>query len=256
MKVTICQLHDAPDVLKQEWNALVEHVQAEKSALVVLPEMPFYPWMAATDQVEGAIWGEAVQAHDEWETRLSELGAKIIVGSRPAIVAETGTRHNIAFVAHDGEIHYVHTKYYLPNEDGFWEAKWYERGGKHFDAVQYDDVTMGFMICTDLWFTEHARSYGRQGAHFVINPRATEKSTIDKWLLGGRATAIASGAYCLSSNHCGECDGVIFGGTGWVIDPNGNILATTSDEQPFVTIDVDLEQAVAAKATYPRYVLE
>lgn len=26
------------------------------------------------------------------------------------------------------EFRYAHTKYYLPNEEGYWEASWYERG--------------------------------------------------------------------------------------------------------------------------------
>ena len=38
-----------------------------------------------------------------------------------------------------------------------------------------------------------------------------------------------------------------------VIDPDGTVLATTSASTPFVTLDVDLAYAEAAKHSYPRY---
>jgi N-carbamoylputrescine amidase len=47
-----------------------------------------------------------------------------------------------------------------------------------------------------------------------------------------------------------------FGGQGWVVGPNGQVLASTSREQPFVTVEIDLSEARLAKQTYPRYVLE
>ncbi len=47
-----------------------------------------------------------------------------------------------------------------------------------------------------------------------------------------------------------------WGGLGWVIGPDGDVLATTTRDEPFVTVEVDLEAARAAKWTYPRYVSE
>ncbi len=113
------------------------------------------------------------------------------------------------------------------------------------------------MICSDLWFAEHARGYARQGVHILANPRATERSSVDKWIAGGRAIAVMSGAFCLSSNRAGAGQGgVEFGGGGWVIDPNGNLLGLTTDAQPFVTVEIDPALAEAAKKTYPRDVKE
>lgn len=71
-----------------------------------------------------------------------------------------------------------------------------------------------------------------------------------KWLAGGRAAAVVSGCFCLSSNRC---EGSM-GGMGWLLDPDGGILALTSEEEPFITMDIDLTAAEEAKHTYPRYV--
>lgn len=258
MKVTVCELSNQPDTLAHEWDKLVEHVKHEQSDLLLLPEMPFHPWLAWTDKVDPALWQAASDAHDKWLPRLKELAPTVVLGSRPVI--KDGARLNEGFV-HEPTQGYraAHTKYYLPDEEGFWEATWYQRGSGQFDAIEIDSLRtrVGFMICTDLWFTEHARAYGRQGVHLIVTPRATEKATLDKWLVGGRAAAILSGAYCLSSNPVTADESrVVLGGQGWIITPDGEVLVRTSHEQPFVTVEIDLNEAERAKQTYPRYVSE
>jgi N-carbamoylputrescine amidase len=75
---------------------------------------------------------------------------------------------------------------------------------------------------------------------------------------GGRTAAVVSGAFCLSSNRGGvdETD-LAWGGAAWITEPEeGEVLALTTEEEPFATVDIDLNVAKQAKATYPRYVLE
>jgi N-carbamoylputrescine amidase len=69
---------------------------------------------------------------------------------------------------------------------------------------------------------------------------------------------IISGAFCLSSNFCGpNIEGSVFGGTGWVIEPEeDNVLGTTCQDQPFLTVEIELEIARYAKHTFPRDVRE
>jgi N-carbamoylputrescine amidase len=256
MKVTATQLPDEPQALENAFADLAKHVKLEGSQLVLLPEMPFYPWMATTNKVNPAIWQAAVDAHEEWLPRLAALGADFVLGSRP--VLDNGVPHNDAFIwQQDKGTRFAHRKYYLPDEDGFWEATWYRRADEPlFQAAQAGAAKVGFMICSDLWFGEHARGYARQGIHLLANPRGTPRGSVDKWLAGGRALAVMSGAYCVSSNRSGKSQGIEWGGTGWIIDPDGEVLATTSDAQPFVTVEIDLANAEGAKKTYPRDVKE
>jgi N-carbamoylputrescine amidase len=165
-------------------------------------------------------------------------------------------RRNEGFVWDDQGYRSVHDKYYLPEEEGFWEATWYERGALDFSAVETTSFKAGFAICSEIWFTEHARHYARQGIHILACPRATELATRDKWIAGGRVGAVMSGAFCISSNRGGEGSGIQWGGNGWIIDPDGELLGLTSNEDPFVTLDLDLGAAERAKMTYPRYVSE
>lgn len=255
MKVTVCELRTEPSGLAEDWAALVQHVQAHGSQGVLLPEMPFSPWFALTQIFDLSVWQAAVEVHEHWLARLPELGAAVVMSSRP--VNRNGLRFNEGFVWQAARGYgAVHDKYYLPEDEGFWEASWYQRGNGKFTLAEAAGLKFGMVICTELWFLQRARAYGLAGAHIIATPRATGKPTVDKWLAGGRVQAVVSGAYSLSSNHVSDDPNLDLGGQGWVIDPDGQVLALTSRQQPFATVEIDLARAEAAKQTYPRYVLD
>lgn len=260
-RVTVCQLRSDNHALEEDWKRLVTHVRETGSDFVLLPEMPFFPWPFGQEQFESHIWEEALTAHDRWQQRIGELSPATVAGSRP--VTENGHRLNRAFIkdaASESTIRLGRSKYYLPDEEGFWEGSWYQAGDGEFDvdSLPLEEDTqacVGFLICTEMWFMEKARRYGKLGAELLLTPRATERRTVDRWLAGGRAAAVIAGAYSLSSNHYREGNGpASLGGFGWVVGPDGDVLALTTPSKPFVTVTVDLQQARAAKKTYPRYV--
>jgi N-carbamoylputrescine amidase len=219
--------------------------------------MPFSRWLAASPDVDQSVWLSAVSEHCSWRKAVSDLGPAIVIATQP--VVRDGRNHNEGYVwSEDGGYLPGHLKYYLPDEAGFWEAQWYERGPKEFAAIAVDGVRIGFLICTEMWFTEHARAYATQGVQILAAPRATGLASADKWVAGGRAAAIMAGAFCLSSNRGGtDATGFEWGGHGWIIEPEeGDVLAMTTPREPFVTVNIDLEVARKAKSTYPRYVEE
>ncbi len=133
-----------------------------------------------------------------------------------------------------------------------YEAGWYHAADDEPDVRPVAGAKVGVLTCTDLWRMEWARLMGEQGANIIVTPRATGDGSVDKWLAAGRVAAISSGAYSLSSNRVG--DG--FGGGGWVYSPDGDLLAQTDQDNPTVTLELDLELAEQAKATYPRYAIK
>jgi N-carbamoylputrescine amidase len=254
MKVTVCELSNDAEALDLDWQALANHVQDRHSEMVVLPEMPFYPWVASKREVDPAIWDEAVAYHDRWLARLPDLSAPMVVGTRP--VVRLGRRLNEGFIwTSDSGYRRVHTKVYLPDEEGFWEASWYDAGPKDFTVVEVHGVRLGFLICTEMWFHAHARAYAAQEIDVLCVPRATPLSSVDKWIAGGRTAAVVSGAFCLSSNRRSSDNGIAWGGAGWIVEPGeGRLLGVTEMSHPFLTLNLDLSLSRAAKQTYPRYI--
>lgn len=253
MRITVCQLTNIGGILPEEWDELAHHVAEEESELLLLPEMPFSRWLAADFTVVPEQWIEAVEQAREWLDLLPDLAPVAVVGTRPDSLDGTFTNRGFALDA-DGPRD-VHDKHYLPNESGFWERRWYEPAPSSFEPFAIAGATAAMQICTEMWFFEHARALGRRGVDLLLVPRATPHETLDKWLAGGRSAAVTAGAFCASSNLYRAAGGPAdLGGMGWVMDPDGEVLAVTDQAEPFATVEIDLEAARSAKETYPRYV--
>ena len=253
-RITVCQFETRAERLDAAWEALRAHAATERPDLLLLPEMALCPWLAASREPDHEAWAAGERAHRRRIEELGELGVPVVCGTMP--IVDDGRRFNEAFVWTEAEGHRpVHRKTYLPDEVAFWEASWYERGPTTFETADTPAGRIGFLVCTELWFMDRAREYAAAGVDFLLCPRATEIATLDKWIAGGRVAATISGAFCLSSNHADRLPEVTMAGGGWICAAeDGALLGVTTAEAPFLTLDVDVAEARAAKETYPRYV--
>lgn len=256
MKITVCELPDVREGFESVWSELCGHVRSNRSEMVLLPEMTAHPWFAHKPDFEEKVWREALRNHDELLERLAELAPAAVLSSRP--VEEEVKRFNRGFLWTSAEGYApVHDKRYLPNQEGYYEARWFHRGEFGFTPVAVGNVSVGFLICTDVMFGERARGLGKEGSHVIAAPRAT--AAHDRWEIALRMAAVVSGAFVISSNRTGERadgEGFVFGGAGFVVSPEGGVLARTSGEEPFVTVEIDPLEAEAAKEGYPRNIPE
>jgi N-carbamoylputrescine amidase len=250
MKVTVCELPDNREAFSSAWKELVTHVKKQQSELVLLPELSFSSWFARTPQFVAEVWQRAEAQHDGMMKYISQLSPTTVLGTHILIEEEQRLNRGFLWTPTEG-YKGVHDKHYFPNEEDFYECSWFDRNQRDFTLVHVQEVTIGFLICTEVMFNEWARYYGRQGANIIAVPRAS--SAHERWLVAARMAAIASGAFVISSNRVDED---VFAGRGLVIDPDGEVLDATSGKAPFVTVDIDLIESDKAKKTYPRDVSE
>ncbi len=235
MKITVCETSD--DNFWNDWLKIAKN----SGNIVLLPELPAYPWFAKYSKFDRRIWNEALEAHDRLIAKLEEIDFAV-VSTRPV---QTTKRLNQAFLW-DGEYIPIRSKYYMPNEWGFYEKRWFDKGNSKAEVIEWNGIRLGVLICSEVFFQELAREYAKLGVHVIFVPRATQ--AIKRWLTALKMTAIVSGAFVASSNRYGNG----FSGRGWIISPDGDVLASTSQKRKFVSVDVDIEEAERAKSTYPR----
>jgi N-carbamoylputrescine amidase len=251
MRVTVCELPHEPEPLAAAWAALCEHTVRHASELVLLPEFSMVDPVWRDELFDAGRWETAQAVSEAWRHRLAELRVAHVVGTRPVIV--DGRPFNQGFLW--SALHALaplRRKFYLPDEPGNWEARWFDRGDSDFTQYNVDALSFGLNICTELWALETFASYAARGVQVILSPRATAAETTAKWLSVGVVAAVRSGAFSLSSNRVdptGAC-----GGVGWIIDPYGRVLARTNQEAPFATVDIDLSLSAAAQDDYPCYV--
>jgi len=148
VRVTVCQWPDETRAFTQAWEQLAAHVTAHRSELVLLPQMPFSRCLATSRRFDPALWKAAVEAHDAWQSRLHELGAAAVLGTRP--VDFGNERYDTGFVWQGARgYRAAHANAFLSNEEGAWEATWCHHAFPEFTPAQIGAACVGFLICAE-----------------------------------------------------------------------------------------------------------
>jgi N-carbamoylputrescine amidase len=239
---------DGPERL----GARLAEAAARGAELAVLPELPLNPWSPATQVPRDE---DAEPPAGARHRQLSEAArtARIgLVGGAIVRDPETGRRHNTALVfTREGTHVASYRKVHLPEEEGFWETRHYAPGDALPPVLDMFSLRLGLQICSDINRPEGSHLLGAWGAEAIVNPRATEAATFERWRTVFVATAMTSGTYVLSVNRPREEQGVPLGGPSFVVAPTGDVLAESLEVLTLVVLD----RAVVAQAKhrYPGY---
>ena len=230
----------------------LEAARTRGAELAVLPEIPLNPWSPATPTPDpNDAEGESGPRHQMLSGCAGDAGIGVVGG---AIVMDpaTGKRHNTALVFDaGGTLVSAYRKVHLPDEDGFREPCHYEPGTSPPDVVRAFALPFGIQICSDMNRPEGCHLLAAMGAAAILNPRATQASTYERWKLVFRANALTSTAYVLSVARPAPEQGVPLGGASIAIDPNGDVIAEATD--PIVLVELDEQVIAAARRRYPGY---
>lgn len=250
MRVTVCRLqNERDDGFPAEWDRLVKHVRAQGSSIVLLPEMPFFPWFPVARRFDARTWNAAVSAHEQWQTRLSELEPAVALGTRPSNYGDVRYSTGFWWNRNESLVESIHAKSRLCSEKDAWETSWYEAAYPAFEVSIVNGIGIGMLIGAELWIPGQAGRYGEDGARLIAVPRVDHSAggdigAADAWLDGCREAARTSGAYCISSTRVTHAAPT--GSAGWIIAPDGRILATADANEPIVTADVAITLDVAS----------
>src|ERR1043165_1407063 len=88
MKATICELSDDEINFVEDWKQLINHLNENKTDLLLMPEMPFCKWIASEKNVNNESKIQSVEKHEKWIMRMEELNAKQIVYSKPILAGD------------------------------------------------------------------------------------------------------------------------------------------------------------------------
>jgi len=219
--------------------------------LAVLPELPLNPWHPASKDAHD----EDAEDMDGERTRIQgEAAAEAGIGLVGGIIyrAADGTRTSRALVFdRSGGLRATYEKLHLPEEPGFWETSHYRPGSEPPRRIDGLGVPIGVQLCSDTNRPQGTQLLGAQGVVAVINPRASEERTLQRWKAVWRSNAITSCCYVLSVNRPHPEGGVIIGGPSVAYDPNGELLVETTDTLALFTLDAKVVEA--ARRDYPGY---
>ncbi|MDO5769648.1 MAG: NAD+ synthase [Psychrobacter sp.] len=158
---------------------------------------------------------------------LSDIEGIVMIVGYPH-VDHHGT-FNSAAILHNGQQKGFYHKQYLPNYGVFDERRYFDKGRNQV-LFDYKGITIGLLICEDLWEESPISELKQQGADVVISlnasPFETGKQNCRKELLAKRSSD--EKLPILYVNAVGGQDDLVFDGGSMVVQADGSIVHEAS----------------------------
>ena len=228
---------------------LVDAARADGVRLLALPEAALGGYLANLDG--GAEGPPALDPDGPEIRRLSTLAGEMVVCAGYCEAAGDRRYNSVVCVSGDGVLG-RHRKVHQPlGEDASYAA------GDRFAAFDTPVGRLGMMICYDKAFPESARALALDGAEIAVcvsawpgsRTRAAADLAEDRWTrrfdLFDRARALENQLVWLSANQAGTFGDLRFVASAKVVDPGGDVLATTGVAAGMAVAELDVREALA-----------
>lgn len=249
---------------------MVRQAVASGAELIVLQELHTSTYFC---QVESpALFDLAEPIPGPSTDTLGKLAAelKVVIVSSLFERRAAGLYHNTAVVfENDGSIAGKYRKMHIPDDPGFYEKFYFTPGDLGFNPIKTSVGTLGVLVCWDQWYPEAARLMALAGAELLIYPTAIgwdrddakeeQQRQYDAWVTVQRGHAVANGIPVIAVNRVGfeaspqqAATGIQFWGGSFAVGPQGELLATASQEHEAVMhVAIDCARSENVRRIWP-----
>lgn len=230
---------------------LIDEARSDGVGLLVLPEACLGGYL--TDLGGTAELPPALAVDGPEIARLAAAAGDMVVCAGFCEAAADGSVYNSAVCVTGDGVLGVHRKVHQPlREDASYAA------GDTFGAFDTPVGRIGMQICFDKAFPEAARAQALDGARIVCSLSAWPISAtnrhpdpaLDRWTrrmdLFDRARALDNQIVWIAANQFGTFGSMRFAASAKIVDPGGEILAWTGQNQGTAVAELDVDVAVDA----------
>jgi predicted amidohydrolase len=229
---------------------IIAGARAQGVRLLALPEAALGGYLAHLDG--GADEPPALLVDGPEIARLAALAGDMVICAGYC-EADGERRYNSVVCVHDGRVLGNHRKVHQPlRENASYDS------GDSFAAFDTPVGRLGLLICYDKAFPESARALALDGAEIIVVVSAWPGSRTnapadladDRWTrrfdLFDRARALENQVVWVSANQSGTFGSMRFVCSAKIVDPGGDVLATTGIAAGMAVAEVDVAAVVAA----------
>jgi predicted amidohydrolase len=230
---------------------LIREARMAGARLLALPEACLGGYLAHLDGSTPDDGPPALDPDGPEIRRLARMAGDVVVCAGYCEAAADGKRYNAAVCVTGDGVLGRHRKVHQPlREDASYAA------GDRFAAFDTPAGRLGMMICYDKAFPEAARTLALDGAEVVVcmsawpGARTNPSPDLaqDRWTrrfdLFDRARALENQVVWVSANQSGTFGRLRFVASAKVIDPGGDVLATTGTAAGLAVAELDVPAAL------------
>lgn len=234
---------------------LLDDARAEGADLVCFPEAALGGYLSSlghhgdSRRSPEASLPPALRLDGPEIARVQELAGETVVAIGICELAEDGqTRYNTAVCLDGKTIYGSYRKVHQPLGEGMSYA-----AGEQYRAFDTPVGRIGLQICYDKAFPEAARCLALDGAEIILSLSAwpaartarAENLQDDRWTyrfnLFDTARALDNQVFWIASNQSGTFGSLNYVGNAKVVDPGGNVLASTLLGSGLAITEIDVE---------------
>ncbi|ANF97398.1 carbon-nitrogen family hydrolase [Paenibacillus bovis] len=228
----------------EEWITRAMEAQPRPD-VIVLPEM----WNTgyALDRLDGLAEPEN-GPYTFWMSETARHYKITLVGGSISEQRQSGFYNTLYVFGPDGERTARYDKIHLfklMNEEKFMQP------GEETALFPLGDITAAASICYDIRFPELARTLALAGAKVWFVPAEWPHPRLNHWRTLLTARAIENQMYVIACNRVGRDEKSHFFGHSMVIDPWGEIVAESNDEEGILTATIDLDLSEEVRGRIP-----
>ncbi len=246
---------------------LIEQAEREQVEILCFPELGITGYSCADLFLQQQLLADAEVALNDILLKTYALGVIVIAGMPLRV---HNRLYNVAVVFQSGKVLGIVPKSYLPNNNEFYEKRWFASGIADKPEIirlnetavpfgtnllfNYQDVLFGAEICEDLWVplppsTQHCL----HGAELIFNLSASNeligKHRYLRQLIEQQSGRCNAGYIYASAGFGESSTDVVYAGNG-IIAENGVIIQSSerfSFESQLVVAEIDTEKLKAEK---------
>lgn len=232
MKVAAIQFEAEAGAIERNRQKAAEMIREAAKAgaeLIVLPEF----WPAGFEQRYASVQAETMRGASINILRKLAKERKIFIVGGSLAEKRDGRLYNTAAAINDmGEITAKYRKVHLyPHEKEVFSP------GDEWKLSEYAGLTIGMMICYDIYFPEFARNLCLRGAQLLVIPSACEDDAIERLHILAVARAVENHCFVIVANGCkGNLAGCSI-----IASPRGQILAKAGHNETALMADLDMD---------------
>jgi NAD+ synthase (glutamine-hydrolysing) len=224
MRIALAQLNQMVGDLPGNAARILEAVDAARRGgadLVVTPELSLSGYPPEDLLLRPAFLQACASELARLAPRIA--GPTVVVGYPE--LGNGGLRHNAVAIIRDGRIIAGYRKHTLPNYTVFDEQRYFTPGTEPcvFDVA---GVSVGVVICEDIWVPEPTRDSRAAGAELIVVPNGSPYHTRQQLLRREVVTAraIETGCPVVYVNRVGGQDELVFDGASFIVDAGGRVV--------------------------------
>ncbi|WP_099022693.1 carbon-nitrogen hydrolase family protein [Mycolicibacterium palauense] len=240
--------------------SLAEEARARNVDLLVLPEAAIGGYLSSLgnhgDSVRAAEKSlpPAIRLDGPEIARVQQIVGDLVIAIGFCELADDGqTRYNAAALLDGGTVYGSYRKVHQPLGEGMSYS-----AGTGYGVFDTPVGRVGLQICYDKAFPEAARIMALDGAQIIASLSAwpaartatAENLQDDRWTyrfnLFDAARALDNQVFWVASNQSGTFGSLRYVGNAKVVDPGGNVLATTLLGSGMAVAEVDVDATFRA----------